>query len=86
MENILHQIPSISDLYRMESEAKKIEEFEEQNLKAPIDFIASDKLAVKDIHKQFEIPSIKYKERPKNKGKASEVKLNRKQKATNNLF
>jgi hypothetical protein len=70
----------------MENEAKKIEEFEEHNLKAPIDFIASDKLAAEDLHKQFEIPSIKYKERPKNKGKAVEVKLNRKQKATNNLF
>ena len=70
----------------MENEAKKIEEFEEHNLKAPIDFIASDKLAAEDLHKQFEIPSIKYKERPKNKGKAVEVKLSRKQKATNNLF
>jgi len=86
MENTLHQIPSISDLYRMENEAKKIEEFEEHNLKAPIDFIASEKLAAEDLRKQFEIPSIKYKERPKNKGKAVEVKLNRKQKATNNLF
>jgi hypothetical protein len=70
----------------MENEAKKIEEFEEHNLKAPIDFIASEKLAAEDLRKQFEIPSIKYKERPKNKGKAVEVKLNRKQKATNNLF
>lgn len=70
----------------MENEAKKIEEFEEHNLKAPIDFIASEKLAAEDLRKQFEIPSIKYKERPKNKGKVVEVKLNRKQKATNNLF
>jgi len=86
MVNTLHQIPSISDLYRMENEAKKLEEFEEQNLKAPIDFIASEKLVAEDLHKQFEIPSIKYKERPKNKGKAIVVKPNRKQKATNNLF
>ena len=86
MVNTLHQIPSISDLYRMENEAKKIEDFEDLNLKAPVDFTASEKLAPEELHNQFVIPVIKYKERPKNKGKAIEVKLNRKQKSTNNLF
>lgn len=86
MENTLLTTLSISDLYRMENEAKKIEEFEEQNLKAPVDFTASEKLAAEELHNQFEIPVIKYKARPKNKGKAVEVKLNKKQKSTNNLF
>lgn len=70
----------------MENEAKKIEDFEDLNLKAPVDFTASEKLAPEELHNQFVIPVIKYKERPKNKGKAVEVKLNRKQKSTNNLF
>jgi len=86
MENILLTTLSISDLYRMENEAKKIEDFEDLNLKAPVDFTASEKLVSKDLGNQLEIPSIKYKVRPKNKGKAVEVKLGKKQKSTNNLF
>ena len=86
MENILRTTLSISDLYRMENEAKKIEDFEDLNLKAPVDFTASEKLAPEELHNQFVIPVIKYKERPKNKGKAIEVKLGQKQKSTNNLF
>ena len=86
MENILRTTLSISDLYRMENEAKKIEDFEELNLKAPVDFTASEKLVAKDLGNQLEITSIKYKARPKNTGKAVEVKLGKKQKSTNNLF
>ncbi len=86
MENILQTTLSISDLYRMENEAKKIEDFEDLNLKAPVDFTASEKLVSKDLGNQLEIPIIKYKVRPKNKGKAIEVKLGKKQKSTNNLF
>lgn len=84
MNNTLQTIPSISDLFRMEHEAKKIEDFVEKNLKAPIDFETSDKLENEKIDNQLVIPSIKYKERPR-KGKANEIKLGQKQK-TKNLF
>jgi hypothetical protein len=70
----------------MENEAKKIEDFVEQNLKAPIDFGASENLALEKTENQFEIPIIKYKARPKNKGKAIEVELTKKSKISNNLF
>ena len=73
---------SILDLYRMEAESKRIEDFTEQNLKVPIDFSTQNEVPEK-IDNPMQIESIKYKRKEK-KIKTVEVDLNLK--PSNNLF
>jgi hypothetical protein len=66
----------------MEAEAKRIEDFSEQNLKVPIDFSTQNEVPEK-IENHMQIESIKYKRKEK---KIKTVEVDLKLKPSNNLF